>query len=238
MPKLSEQQTWDKSRGYCQVCHLCQIFSLSVLLFLERAAHLPDIHQTVLETLWYTLHAYTLSVFSSMAARVWMQKVATPWNRAVEPNTFPWRICILLLVQTCFLERAWQICEFIETVLSWCCQLKLLSHVVRVIMLFTSLLSVIKVTSYWTGRWKAVDFYHWSRIHIWQSINDPSVLHKMAAYLEKVGKRNLPLIEITSKQFEESQKYYATLEFVMCTCSCFSVDMHDETHFKPKLVMR
>jgi len=40
-------------------------------------------------------------------------------------------------------------------------------------------------------------------------------------------------MERTSKQFEESQKYYATLEFVMCTCSRFSVDMHDETHFKP-----
>lgn len=40
-----------------------------------------------------------------------------------------------------------------------------------------------------------------------------------------------PLMERTAKQFEESQKYYAMLEFVMCTCS--SVDMHDETHFKP-----
>lgn len=60
----------------------------------------------------------------------------------------------------------------------------------------------------------------------------------MAAYLEKMGKRNLPLMERTSKQFEESQKYYAMLEFVMCTCSCFSVDMHDETHFKPELIMR
>lgn len=59
VPKLSEQQT-DMSKGHCQVCHLCQKFSLSVLLFLERAAHLPDIHQTMLETLWHTLHTYTL----------------------------------------------------------------------------------------------------------------------------------------------------------------------------------
>lgn len=38
-------------------------------------------------------------------------------------------------------------------------------------------------------------------------------------------------MEKTAKKFEESQKRYAILEFVMCTCS--PVDMHDETHFKP-----
>lgn len=37
--------------------------------------------------------------------------------------------------------------EFTETVLSWCCQLKWLSHVVRVIMVFTSLPELMHVVS-------------------------------------------------------------------------------------------
>lgn len=145
----------DKLKGHCQVC---QKFSLPVLLFLERALSFtwyPPNNVGVGNLVLYITCIYSICILvygcDSMNAKCCHSlKTLLACSSA---KLFSLKNLHLVSCSNLFSGRS-----FSETVLSWCCQLKLLSHVVRVIMLFTSLRSVIKVTSYWTGRWKAVVF--------------------------------------------------------------------------------